>query len=68
MKFGRIALPSPDGKVARLVAVEPDKGRVIDLARAAALNFADKYRATEEAATAMAKVAFPGSMVQALSL
>lgn len=25
MKFGRIALPSPDGKVARLVAVEPEK-------------------------------------------
>jgi 2-keto-4-pentenoate hydratase/2-oxohepta-3-ene-1,7-dioic acid hydratase in catechol pathway len=68
MKFGRIALPSPDGKVARLVAVEPEKGRVIDLARAAALNFADKYQATEEAATAMAKVAFPGSLVQALSL
>lgn len=68
MKFGRIALPSPDGKVARLVAVEPEKGRVIDLARAAALNFADKYQATEDAAIGMAKVAFPGSMVQALSL
>jgi 2-keto-4-pentenoate hydratase/2-oxohepta-3-ene-1,7-dioic acid hydratase in catechol pathway len=54
--------------VARLVAAEPEKGRVIDLARAAALNFADKYQATEDAAIRMANVAFPGSMVQALSL
>lgn len=66
MKFGRILRESPDGQVARLVAVEPEKGRVIDLARAAALSFADRYHATEEAAREWGLVAFPGSMAKAL--
>lgn len=67
MKFGRILRDSPDGKVARLVVVEPEKGRVIDLSRAAALSFADKYHATTEAAREWANAAFPGSMAKALS-
>lgn len=68
MKFGRIARDTPDGKVARLVVVEPQKGRVIDLARAAALHFAAKRNATEEAARRYATTAFPGSMREALAL
>lgn len=67
MKFGRILRDSPDGKVARLVVVEPEKGRVIDLARAGALSFADKYHATSDAAREWANAAFPGSMAKALS-
>lgn len=68
MKFGRILRESPDGKVARLVMVEPEKNRVIDLARAGALHFAAKRHATEEAARRYATTAFPGSMRQALEL
>lgn len=50
MKFGRILRDSPDGKIARLVVVEPEKGRVIDLARAAALHYVTKRHATAAAA------------------
>jgi 2-keto-4-pentenoate hydratase/2-oxohepta-3-ene-1,7-dioic acid hydratase in catechol pathway len=67
MKLGRIALPSPDGSVARLVVVQPEKGRVIDLASAAALHYAAKGHATTEAARRLAQAAFPGSMAQALA-
>lgn len=68
MKFGRILRDSPDGGVARLVVVQPEKGRVIDLARAASLRFEDKLHATTDAARRLANAAFPGSMAQALSL
>lgn len=68
MKFGRILRDGPDGKVARLVLVEPEKGRVIDLARAAALYYVDKRHATPDAARRFALTAFPGSMAQALSM
>lgn len=67
MKFGRILRDSPDGKIARLVVVEPEKGRVIDLARAAALHY-EKKHARPEAARLLANAAFPGSMAAALSL
>ena len=67
MKFGRILSDSPDGPVARLVVVEPEKARVIDLARAGALAFADKYHATIDGARDYATIAFPGSMAKALS-
>lgn len=67
MKFGRISSESPDGKVARLVAVEPEKDRVIDLARACALYFESERHATPEAARRMAVAAFPGSMADAIS-
>ncbi len=68
MKIGRIARETPDGMMARLVVVEPDKGRVVDLARAAALHFAAKRNATAEAARRYATTAFPGSLREALSL
>lgn len=68
MKFGRILRDGPDGKVARLVAVEPEKGRVIDLARAAALHYVAKRHATPDAARRFANAAYPGSMSQALSM
>lgn len=68
MKFGRILRDSPDGKIARLVFVEPEKGRVIDLARAAALHYVTKRHATADAARRFAIAAFPGSMAQALSM
>lgn len=66
MKFGRVLSESPDGGIARLVVVEPENDRVIDLARAGALSFSDKYHATTDAARAYANAAFPGSMAQAL--
>ncbi|WP_263588040.1 fumarylacetoacetate hydrolase family protein [Sphingopyxis sp. GC21] len=68
MKFGRILRDSPDGKIARLVVVEPEKGRVIDLARAAALHYAAKLHATPDAARRFANAAFPGSMAEALAM
>lgn len=67
MKFGRISRESPDGPIARLVVVEPEKGRVIDLARAAALHAKATYHATDAAASRMAQAQFPGSMAQALA-
>lgn len=66
MKFGRISRQGPDGASARLVVVEPERGRVIDLARAAILYATDKYHATAEAALRLAHARFPGSMAQAL--
>jgi 2-keto-4-pentenoate hydratase/2-oxohepta-3-ene-1,7-dioic acid hydratase in catechol pathway len=66
MKFGRISRESPDGAIARLVVVEPEKGRVIDLARAGALHAMGKRHATQAAAMRLAHAQFPGSMAQAL--
>lgn len=66
MKFGRISRESPDGAIARLVVVQPEKGRVIDLARAGALHAMGKRHATQAAATRLAQAQFPGSMAQAL--
>lgn len=66
MKFGRISRESPDGAVARLVVVEPEKGRVIDLARAAALHARATHHATEAGAVRLAQARFPGSLAQAL--
>lgn len=67
MKFGRILRDSPDGGIARLVLVEPEKDRVIDLARAAALHYQKKNHATADAARELGTAAFPGSMVAAIS-
>lgn len=66
MKFGRITRESPDGAIARLVVVEPEKGRVIDLARAGVLHAMGKRNATQAAAIRLAQAQFPGSMAQAL--
>lgn len=68
MKFGRILRDSPDGPIARLVVVEPEKKRVIDLARAAALHYVAKRHASPDAARQFANGAYPGSMARALSM
>lgn len=68
MKFGRILRDSPAGQIARIVVVQPEKNRVIDLARATALHYIDKYGATDEAARRVAETIVPGSMAQALSM
>ncbi|MBT2486524.1 MULTISPECIES: fumarylacetoacetate hydrolase family protein [unclassified Microbacterium] len=38
MKLGRITVEGPDGREIRVVAAEPDKGRVVDLKKAYALE------------------------------
>lgn len=67
MKLGRIQLDSPDGPVARLVRVEPDAGRVVDLRRATAHALAAEGT-TAEAAQRLAGALFPGSMREAIGL
>lgn len=66
MKLGRINLPGPDGPIARLVVVQPERNRVIDLCRAETLRLVSRG-ATPEGALRLAAAAFPGSMAQALS-
>ena len=66
MKLGRISAPSPDGDQIRLVAVEPEQNRVIDLARAYAVAQQTKS-ATPEASRRLAAALFPSSMAQAIS-
>ncbi|MER7179755.1 hypothetical protein ABT404_09765, partial [Streptomyces hyaluromycini] len=66
MKLGRISTPSPDGEQIRLVAVRPDEGRVIDLARAYALA-RQAQRATPDAARRLAAAHFPSSMAAAIA-
>lgn len=66
MKFGRISREGPDGATARLVVVEPEQGRVIDLARAGTLHAVGKRHATQASAVRLAHAQFPGSMAQAL--
>jgi 2-keto-4-pentenoate hydratase/2-oxohepta-3-ene-1,7-dioic acid hydratase in catechol pathway len=65
MKLGRISTPSPDGDQVRLVAVQPDRDRVVDLARAYALA-REAQRATPEAARRLAAAHFPASMAAAI--
>jgi 2-keto-4-pentenoate hydratase/2-oxohepta-3-ene-1,7-dioic acid hydratase in catechol pathway len=65
MKLGRIAVPTPDGEQIRLVAVEPASGRVIDLARAYALEL-HRRGATAERARIVAASLFPSSLSAAL--
>ncbi|KQP70005.1 hypothetical protein ASF40_09205 [Microbacterium sp. Leaf288] len=61
MKLGRIAVPTVDGEQTRVVAVDLDGERVIDLARAHALTLlksgADAGRAAE-----LGRSLFPGSL------
>lgn len=66
MKFGRISRAGLDGAVARLVVVEPEKGRVIDLVHAATLHTMTRHHANREAALRIASAQFPGSMAEAL--
>jgi 2-keto-4-pentenoate hydratase/2-oxohepta-3-ene-1,7-dioic acid hydratase in catechol pathway len=66
MKFGRINLAGPDGAQARIVAVEPEAGRVIDLTRAYALTLTARG-ATLDAARRLAQAVFPSSTSAALA-
>jgi 2-keto-4-pentenoate hydratase/2-oxohepta-3-ene-1,7-dioic acid hydratase in catechol pathway len=67
MKFARIAYTSPDGVTPRLVAVQPEQQRVIDLAAAERLRL-ERKGATQEAARRLATALFPSSMTAAISL
>ncbi|WP_239806884.1 hypothetical protein [Croceicoccus hydrothermalis] len=58
MKSGRIALDTPDDEVARSIVVEPDRGRVVDIARSAPLYFAGK----RDAGRRYAVTDFPGGL------
>src|SRR4051794_23608119 len=61
MKLGRIAVPTPDGEQIRLVAAQPEQGRVVDLARAYALTLQRKA-ADPDRARAIALTTLPGSL------
>jgi 2-keto-4-pentenoate hydratase/2-oxohepta-3-ene-1,7-dioic acid hydratase in catechol pathway len=67
MKLARIACDGPDGPVARLVIVQPELQRVIDLAAAERLRL-ERQGATHEAALRLATALFPASMAAALAL
>jgi 2-keto-4-pentenoate hydratase/2-oxohepta-3-ene-1,7-dioic acid hydratase in catechol pathway len=67
MKLARIARTGPDGVIPRLVAVEPERQRVIDLATAERLRL-ERQGATHEAALRLATALFPSSMAAAISL
>ena len=67
MKLARIARTGPDGVIPRLVAVQPEQQRVIDLATAERLRL-ERQGATHEAARRLATALFPSSMTAALSL
>ena len=67
MKLARIAHTSPDGVIPRLVAVQPEQQRVIDLATAERLRL-ERQGATHEAARRLATALFPSSMSAAIGL
>lgn len=64
-KLGRIAIPTPDGEQIRLVAVEPENSRVIDLAQAHRLMQL-RRSATEDSASRIASALFPSSLSSAI--
>jgi hypothetical protein len=65
MRLGRVEVDGPDGPVARLVLVEPDRGRLIDLALAERERLR-RQGATDEAARRIAAALFPPSMAAAI--
>lgn len=65
MKLGRTLNVGPDGSVARLVVVEPEAGRVIDIAKAERIR-RERAGAQPRAAARIARALFPGSMTEAL--
>jgi 2-keto-4-pentenoate hydratase/2-oxohepta-3-ene-1,7-dioic acid hydratase in catechol pathway len=67
MKLGVIEVESPDGREARLVAVKPEAGVVIDL-RAAERIRLQRAGATASAARRLAAGAFPPSMTDAIAV
>lgn len=66
MKLGRVAMSTPDGEQIRVVAVQPEAGRVIDLARASALALQQRG-ATAERARQIALTLFPASLSTGLA-
>lgn len=66
MKIARIFMDSPEGKIVRLVAADPDHGRVVDLARAESLRLQSRS-ATSESASRIANVVLPSSLSAALA-
>lgn len=67
MKLARIVHKGPDGDIPRLVAVQPERQRVIDLASAERLRL-ERLGATMEAARRLALALFPASMSAAIAL
>ncbi|NWN89580.1 MAG: fumarylacetoacetate hydrolase family protein [Micrococcaceae bacterium] len=67
MKLGRIAVSTLDGEQLRIVAVEPENDRVIDLARAYALVL-QRRGATAERARELALSIFPASLSNAIAI
>jgi 2-keto-4-pentenoate hydratase/2-oxohepta-3-ene-1,7-dioic acid hydratase in catechol pathway len=67
MKLARMAYNGPDGVVPRLVVVQPERRRVIDLASAERLRL-ERRGATHEAALRLAAALFPSSMTAAIAL
>ncbi|HLH67888.1 MAG TPA: fumarylacetoacetate hydrolase family protein [Candidatus Dormibacteraeota bacterium] len=65
MKLGRISREGIDGPEARLVAVLPEQGRVVDLRAAERLRLIGRH-ASPEAAARLAAATFPGSMASAI--
>lgn len=67
MKLGRIEVSGVDGAIGRLVAVHPEEGCVVDLARAERLRLEAKG-ATPGAARLRAGALFPASMAQGIAM
>src|SRR5699024_7416482 len=66
MKLGRILGETPDGGEARLVAIDTDGARVIDLARAYAIA-QTRRGASAEGARRLARTVFPSSTSAAIA-
>jgi 2-keto-4-pentenoate hydratase/2-oxohepta-3-ene-1,7-dioic acid hydratase in catechol pathway len=67
MKLARIAYTSPDGIIPRIVVVQPEQQRVIDLAVAERIRL-ERQGATHQAARRLATALFPSSMSAAIAL
>ena len=65
MRLGRTTTVTPDGLTARIVAVQPEEGRVIDLAQAYRL-VQQRQGASSDAAARVARALFPGSLSAAI--
>jgi 2-keto-4-pentenoate hydratase/2-oxohepta-3-ene-1,7-dioic acid hydratase in catechol pathway len=66
MRLGRVEVGGPDGPVARLVLIEPERGRLIDLALAERARLL-RSGASDEAARRIAAALFPPSMAAAIA-
>ena len=67
MKLARIARDGVDGSITRLVVVQPEQQRVLDLLTAERLRL-ERQGATHEAALRLATALFPSSMTAAIAL